>query len=126
MQNIYSQEFLHYYKNQPNKKEINPFDLEGREVNLSCGDDLTVRLKLDQHENIIEVGYTGDGCAVCEGAMSMLAEELEGKHIDYIKSLSEEDFFNFLGLELTPSRQKCALIGYMGIMNSMKNYENKQ
>lgn len=120
MQNIYSQEFLHYYKNQPNKKLLSNFDLEGREVNLSCGDDLTVRIKLNDKNIIEDVGYTGDGCAVCEGAMSMLAEDLEGKHIEYIKEMTKEDFFDLLGLELTPSRQKCALIGYMGVMNGIE------
>lgn len=120
MSNIYSQEFLYYYKNQPNKKEIDPYDIEGREMNISCGDDLTVKIKLDDQKNIQEIGYTGDACAISEGAMSMLAEELKGKNLKYFEEFSEHDFLDFLGLELTPARVKCAVIGYRAIKNALR------
>ena len=119
MNNIYKQEFLHYYKNQPNKRELENPTHKGRDVNTSCGDDLTVELKVE-NDKIKKIGYNGEGCAICEGAMSILSENIISKSTNDIKKLTIEEYLELLGLELTISRQKCALIGFNALKNALK------
>ena len=118
MNKIYQAEFLYYYKNQPNKKEITKPTLSGKEVNLSCGDDMKLDLVI---ENCVikDVGYQSQSCAVSEGAMSILAEYLIGKSVKEVKKITETDFVKLINLELTPARQKCALLGFYALKNAL-------
>lgn len=111
MSNIYTQEFLHYYKSQPYKKKLSNFTNTGKEVNLSCGDEIMFELNVKDNK-IEKIGYQSTGCAISEGAASILSEYIEGKKLDELKKLTKEDFFKLLGIELTPSRENCALLAF--------------
>lgn len=120
MKDLYSQEFLYHYKNQPNKKTLSEFNYEAKDVNFSCGDEIEVQLLVNEEEEIIDIGYKPEGCIISTGTMSVLADYLIGKKIDEVKSLSKESVLDIIGLEVTPSREKCVMVGVNALKKAVK------
>ena len=77
MQDIYSREFLHYYKNQDHKKILQNPTHSGGDVNYSCGDEIEFELIVGDGV-IKDVGYKIDACIVSQSASSILAENIIG------------------------------------------------
>lgn len=121
MADIYSQEFLYHYKSQPNNKHLDNADYEGKDVNYSCGDEIEVQLKVDEQGKIIDIGYNPKGCVISTGTMAILSEHLIGEDVSKIESLDKNEVLDLIGIEVTPSREKCVLVG----VNALKNAVNK-
>ena len=52
--------------------------------------------------------------------MSMLSEEIEGKPAVEVAALGREDVVDLLGIQLSPIRLKCALLG-LGVVKVALN-----
>lgn len=50
--------------------------------NPSCGDDITVQIKLDEEHTIEDCRHMGSGCAICCSSASMMSELLKHKSAD--------------------------------------------
>lgn len=118
-ESIYKEEFLYHYKNQSNNKKLKSLTHFGRDVNTSCGDEVSIELKVEE-DIVKEVGYNSGGCIISTGAVSILSDFLIGKNITEIKSLTASDYIKLLGLELTNSREKCALVGFNALKEALK------
>lgn len=58
-------------------------------INASCGDEMTLYLKVNNDTNVIEeASFTGHGCAISQASADMMAELLEGESIEEAKRLS--------------------------------------
>lgn len=124
-------------------KMENP-DLVLRGVNPSCGDDITLQLKVK--DGIIEdVMYDGSGCAISQASVDMMADQIIGKtKEDAIKMAG-----NFVGMikgEVTdeesiealdeaaalqdvahmPARVKCAVLGWHTMQEILEHPEKSQ
>ena len=110
--NIYQQNIIDHYKNPKNKGSIENADFIVYEVNTLCGDGLKFFLKLDdKKEKIVDIKFEGEGCAISQAAASMLTEEIVGMTVeDLHKNVNKEFILELLGIELNPSRLKCALL----------------
>ena len=65
--------------NPSHKKDMDSpsFCLEG--VNPSCGDQITLQMKLDQNNVITDASFTGSGCAISQASVDMMADLVIGK-----------------------------------------------
>ena len=109
---IYRELILDYYRNPRNFGKLEKFDIDSRDTNPLCGDEIEMQVKVGDHKEIEEVKFTGKGCAISQASASMLTELAKGKPLDWVKQLAKEDVFKLLGNpELGPSRVKCALLG---------------
>lgn len=116
---LYAENILDHYRHPRGKQALESPTVKHEEVNVSCGDALTVSLKIE-NERVTEVGWEGSGCAVSQAAMSMLSEELAGKSLKEVESLKKEDVYELLGVPIGPRRVKCALLGLDAIMNALR------
>lgn len=58
-------------------------------INASCGDEMTLYLKVNSDTNVIEeASFTGHGCAISQASADMMAGLLEGESIEEAKRLS--------------------------------------
>ncbi|MBO4857247.1 MAG: SUF system NifU family Fe-S cluster assembly protein [Treponema sp.] len=116
--------------NPSHKKDIEQpsFCLDG--VNPSCGDQITLKLKLDDSGKIIDAGYTGSGCAISQASADMMADVIIGKTKDEALALadifdrmikgtvSEEELeqldeaASLQDVSHMPARVKCAMLGW--------------
>jgi nitrogen fixation protein NifU and related proteins len=110
MQQLYQKNILDHGINPRNRGLLMPADIDYEADNASCGDRVRLTLRLDQHNRIMAVGWGGEGCAISQAAASMLGEVIVGKKVDYVKQISKDDLFAMLGVPLSVSRERCALL----------------
>lgn len=115
---MYHEEILEHYRHPHNQGEIKDADITQKELNPTCGDQLTFYLALKDGK-VSEVKWNGEGCAISQAAASMLTDEIEGLSIEEIAKLQKEDVLDLLGIELGPTRLKCALLSLQGITNAI-------
>ncbi|MDQ5950873.1 MAG: nitrogen fixation protein NifU [Patescibacteria group bacterium] len=112
MSDLYQQVLLEELANPQNKKVMEDADVSSHAVNASCGDDMTVFLKLNGNV-ITEVSWVGSGCAISQATMSLLSEEVKGKTVADVHTISQRDLEQLIGLEekISVGRIKCLMLG---------------
>jgi nitrogen fixation protein NifU and related proteins len=120
---IYRELILDYYRNPKNFGKLEKFDIDARDTNPLCGDELEMQVRVGDGQKIEEIKFTGKGCAISQASASMLTELAKGKPLDWVKQLSKEDIFGMLGNpDLGPSRVKCALLGMKVLKTGVYGY----
>lgn len=120
MDKLYTNELIYSYKNPVHKGTITDTTDHAIANNLSCGDSLTLYFDI-KDKMIKDIKYQGDGCVVSMGSAEIMSDYLIGKSLSDLKSMKKDDYLSLLGFELTPARQKCALIFYDAVQNFLKN-----
>ena len=95
----------------PPAPALHRVDLEYRELNPVCGDDLTVKLTVDDDGRIVDLRFEGHGCAICQAAASMASDQIPGMRTSEILALDRSFVLDLLGTEIPPLRLRCALLG---------------
>lgn len=123
-------EILNEHNINPSHKEpIDNATLSLNGVNPSCGDNITLHLKLE-NDVIVDAGFEGDGCAISQASVDMMIDLLIGKTKTEALSLAEI-FDNMIKGTVTeeqleqldeaaalqdishmPARVKCAMLGW--------------
>lgn len=85
-------------------------DLQFRDLNPVCGDDLTVKLAVQPDGEISDVRFEGHGCAICQAAASMASDEIRHRRTSEILALDRSFILELLGTEIPPLRLRCALL----------------
>ena len=111
MDELYRENILDHYKHPQNYGCLSPADLAFEDVNPFCGDEQHLTLRLDQDGRVAAVAFEGGGCAISMAATSMLTEELLGKTAQEIIMLPKEAVLELLGVDISATRMKCALLG---------------
>jgi len=120
---IYREIILDYYRNPRNFGRLEKFDIESRDTNPLCGDEIEIQIKVGEGQKIEEIKFLGKGCAISQASASMLTELAKGKQLGWVKQLSKEDVFRMLGNpDLGPSRVKCALLGMKVLKTGVYGY----
>jgi nitrogen fixation protein NifU and related proteins len=86
------------------------YQFHATDENPLCGDQLELTLKVDEDSIVTEVGWDGQGCLISKSAASMLGDALIGKSLDEIKQITSDEVLAMLGIPITMSRHKCALL----------------
>ncbi len=120
---IYREIILDYYRNPRNLGRLEKFDINSRDTNPLCGDEIEMQVRVGEGQKIEEIKFTGKGCAISQASASMLTELAKGKQLEWVKELSKEDVFKMLGNpDLGPSRVKCALLGMKVLKTGVYGY----
>lgn len=132
LEQMYQEVILDHYKHPQHSGLREPYDAEVHHVNPSCGDELTLRVRLGDNCTIVEdVSYEAVGCSISQASTSVMAEEIVGQPVaEAMKKLEEfermvtsrgkiegdEDIIGdgiaFAGVSKYPARVKCALLGW--------------
>ena len=110
MDALYRDYILDHYKSPRNFGELEPHDLEAHDVNPLCGDELGVHLIVDESGTIADLRFHGQGCAISQASASIASEELIGMKADDVAALGADWVIDLLGIEISPTRRKCALL----------------
>lgn len=111
MDELYREQILEHYKHPHNFGRIEDPDLEFEDNNPFCGDEQHVTIRLGPDERVAEVRFEGKGCAISTAATSMLTDELIGLTRDELVTLPKEKVLDLLGIDISATRMKCALLG---------------
>lgn len=111
---IYRELILDHYKHPRNFGHLGKPDGVAEENNFTCGDRICMEVKVITHNSqpttIAEIRFSGEGCAVSQASASLLTEKVLGKSVEQILKLKTENVLDLLGIDLTPSRIKCAVL----------------
>jgi len=114
MDELYRENILEHYKRphnwSPPAPELERVDYEFHDLNPLCGDDLTVKLLVDEDERIEGVRFEGHGCAISQAAASMASDEVKGMKLADVLSLDRTFVLDLLGIDISAQRLKCALL----------------
>lgn len=108
-QEIYKENIIDHYKHPHNKHLIENPTHSQKGINPLCGDHLEVSLYVEG-EKIISVGFDGDGCAISQASISLLTDAIKEKNISEVLALTESDVYELLGIPISHTRRKCALL----------------
>lgn len=122
MDDLYREYILEHYRNPQNYGTMPEPTFEAEGQNPLCGDELHVQVAVDDDQRVREVRFTGQGCAISQASMSILSDEIVGKTLDEVASMSREDVVELIGIELTPVRLKCALLGLVVVKMGMHEH----
>lgn len=122
---VYAENILEHYRNPRGKQGLASPTVEHEEINLSCGDTLKLQLQIE-NGTLKSFGWDGTGCAISQAAMSLLAEDLEGKSMEELEALQKEDIYELLGVPVGPRRVKCALLCLHTLKNALRKAQSKQ
>jgi nitrogen fixation NifU-like protein len=109
MDDLYRDYILDHYKHPRNFGELEPHDLEARELNPLCGDELGVHIRV-KDGRIDELRFHGHGCAISQAAASIASDELRGMPLDEAAALDADWMLDLLGIPVSATRRKCALL----------------
>lgn len=121
---IYQEEILEHYRHPHNHGALADADVVRSENNPTCGDKLTFYLKLTDG-TVADLAYEGEGCAISQAAASMLTDEVRGMKLTELAGLQKEFVTDLLGIELSPTRLKCALLSLQGLTGAATDYQKK-
>jgi nitrogen fixation protein NifU and related proteins len=109
MDALYRDFILDHYKNPRNFGELPRHDLDFHDHNPLCGDELGVHIVVEDGK-VKDLRFHGHGCAISQAAASITSDELIGMPIDEIEALGADWVIEQLGIDISPTRRKCALL----------------
>jgi nitrogen fixation protein NifU and related proteins len=128
---LYQEIILDHYRNPHHKGLREPFDAEAHHVNPTCGDEVTVRVRVVDG-TVQDVSYDGMGCSISQAATSVMTDLVIGRTVEDALAVQDafltlmhgrgrdepdeevlEDAVAFAGVARYPARIKCALLGWM-------------
>lgn len=107
---IYKENILDRYKHPRHKGSPEKYDIREGAVNASCGDSMLIFLSFDENGKVKEAHFDGEGCAISQAAADMLLDKVIGMTAEDIGKIQEKEIYDMLGIEIGPSREKCAMI----------------
>ncbi|MGK2878028.1 MAG: Fe-S cluster assembly sulfur transfer protein SufU [Solirubrobacterales bacterium] len=105
---LYRDYILEHYKSPHHFGSLEQHDLEAHDVNPLCGDELQVQLAVDENGVITDIAFEGTGCAISQASASIASDEYIGMNLDDVTKLNHEWIQDLLGIEISPTRKKCA------------------
>jgi nitrogen fixation NifU-like protein len=109
MEDLYREHILDHYGNPRNEGTLEHPDLSYKRDNIVCGDVVRLDIQLEDGR-VSEVRFQGQGCIISMASASMFTELIQGKTVEELKALEEDDVLEMMGVELGSSRRKCALL----------------
>ena len=133
---LYQEILLDHYKHPIGRGLREPFDAEAHHVNPTCGDEITVRVRVTG-DKIDDLSYEGQGCSISQASASVLHELVSGHRVDEAFGTHEAflelvqgrgavepdedllgDAIAFAGVARYPARVKCALLSWMAFRDA--------
>ena len=121
---MYKENIIDHYKNPRNYHKLLDFTFQQKELNPLCGDEITLFLKIIDNK-VQDVSFVGQGCAISQASISLLTDYLKGKTFDDIKKISKETVFELLGIPISHTRMKCALLSLKALSEGLSKMEGK-
>ena len=137
LDNLYQEVILDHYKNPQHKKLNSQYDAQVHHINPSCGDEITLSLKLDG-DKVSNITWDGMGCSISQASVSIMSDLLIDKSVTEAGSILDsfvemmqskgqnegdeevlEDGVALAGVSKYPARIKCALLGWMAYKDAV-------
>lgn len=130
---LYQAVILDHNKHPRHRGALPTANRVARGENPSCGDECTVYLNFHD-DRIVDIGFTGSGCAISQASASLMTTLVKGKTKAEVAALFDEfrdivttgrapeelsDIAAFAGVHAYPARIKCATLGWHATLDAL-------
>jgi nitrogen fixation protein NifU and related proteins len=144
LESMYQQIIIDHYKHPHHRNLLDDFDAEVHHVNPTCGDEVTLRVRLGDG-TIRDIGWDGEGCSISQASTSVMTDLVIGKRVEdalrrgdvFLRLMQSQgqaelsddegdaldDAVAFEGVSRYPARIKCALLGWMAMKGAVAEAE---
>lgn len=137
---FYNEILIDHNMHPAHKHELPDADMEMRGYNPTCGDDITLRLKVSEGV-VVDGAFTGSGCAISQASADMMLDLVIGKpkeealrlsdiFLRMIKGSASEEEIDELeeacvlqDVSHMPARVKCAVLGWHTLEQMLEDEE---
>jgi nitrogen fixation protein NifU and related proteins len=149
MERLYQEIILDHYRTPHHFGLRDPFDTEVHHVNPTCGDEVTLRVRLQPADPadgatgeldpiVTDISYEAMGCSISQASTSVLTDLAIGRPLSEVLATLGEfttmvtsrgtiegdeevlgDGIAFAGVSKYPARVKCALLGWMAFKDAV-------
>ena len=134
---LYQQLIIDHNQNPRNFNELNKANYRAEGQNPLCGDEITIYI-IEKNRCIIDIAFTGSGCAISKASASIMTSTLKGMKIEDAKAMFKK--FHLLvttgkkseelgklsvlsGVYKYPSRVKCATLAWHTFIGALDQSE---
>ena len=137
---FYNEILIDHNMHPAHKHELPDADMDMRGYNPTCGDDITLRLKVSDGV-VVDGAFTGSGCAISQASADMMLDLVIGKpkeealrlsdiFLRMIKGGASEEEIDELeeacvlqDVSHMPARVKCAVLGWHTLEQMLEDEE---
>jgi nitrogen fixation NifU-like protein len=137
VEDLYQEIILDHYRGKHHSGLREPYKAEVHHVNPSCGDEVTLRVRLADGV-VSDVSYDAVGCSISQASTSVMSDLVIGQpvgeglglHDEFLTMMQSkgayepdedqlEDAIAFVGVARFPARVKCALLGWSAFKDAV-------
>jgi nitrogen fixation protein NifU and related proteins len=121
---MYSEKVMEHFTNPRNVGEIENPDGEGTVGNPTCGDMMTIYIKV-KDDKIDDIKFKTFGCGAAIATSSMITELAKGKSLDDAYNISRTDVAEALD-GLPKVKMHCSNLAADALQAAIENYRSKE
>ena len=148
LKELYQEIILDHGKNPKNKGQCDNFNRQAKGHNPLCGDKVHIYLKLNKDQEVDDISFEGEGCAISLASASILTEIIKGKNFNNSKKIIK-NFLNMVkneskiainnltkdqqttimslsGVKQFPMRVKCAIMAWHTLTSALEGKEKNE
>ena len=120
---MYNDKIMDHFQNPRNAGEIDNPDGVGTVGNPSCGDIMTIYIKVE-NDRIADIRFKTFGCGAAIASSSFTTELVKGKTLDEVLRFTRNDVSNGLG-GLPPIKMHCSNLAMDALKEAIEDYRKK-
>jgi NifU-like protein involved in Fe-S cluster formation len=133
---LYAKDLLRLAANAVGAGRLKPFDAEGVAHNPTCGDKVSVTLRLDERGRVTAMAHETSACVLAQASSSILGAQLTGADQDAVQDLRAAvetmlrdgptppapfaDYASLTGAALYRNRHACVLLPIDAVLSALK------
>jgi NifU-like protein involved in Fe-S cluster formation len=138
---LYAKDLLRLAANAVGAGRLAPCDAEGSEHNPTCGDRVSVTLRLDQAGRITDMAHETKACVLAQASASILGSHLAGVDAASVRNLREQvsamlregtmppapfaDYSALTGAATYRNRHSCVLLPIDAVLNALARAQKR-
>ena len=118
----FTENFLTHYESPRHYGPLSEAEVIEQGADESCGDVITIYLKVGAGEVAEAIQFEGEGCTISQGAASILLEMVQGKPLAEIQAIDYNHLVDILGRDVVLTRVRCATLGLKTLKEASQKY----
>jgi nitrogen fixation NifU-like protein len=124
--NEYIEFILDHFNNPRHQGAIDDPDILVNGGNPGCGDVVTMYVKVDGENRVVDVKFEGRGCTISMAGASLITEMVIGKTLKEIEEMPYAPLIDQMGEDVVKSRLRCATLGIDTLKGGAREYPSRQ
>ena len=120
----YTQKVIDNYTNPQNTGVIEDADGEGTVGNPTCGDIMTIYIKVDDDNKLEDIKFSTFGCGAAIATSSMITQMAMGMDVDEADEITRNQVADELG-GLPPVKLHCSNLAADALQAAIEDYRKK-